>query len=98
MKNNNQSIIVSYYLVLGMIVMISLVNTIYQGSLRVTFGKKVAVLEQQQQILLLQEKQLEEKISTKLSLATVESSLNQDLYQPIKPNFIIKTPSTVALK
>lgn len=95
---NSKSIILSYYLVLGMLVLISVVNTIYQGSLRVAYGKKVAHLENKKTILTLDEKNLEQQLSSKLSLAYLEDSLDTDQYQTIKPSLVIETQNTVALR
>lgn len=98
MKISLKSIILGYYLLLGSLVLFGVVNTIYQGSLKVTHGQKVRQLENQVAQLSFEQKQLDQQISAKLSLVYLDDSLNTQDFYSISPALVIKQQNTVALK
>jgi flagellar basal body-associated protein FliL len=97
-KINTKSLIISYYLLLVTIVAGFAVNTIYQGSLRVAHGNRLAQLEQQKKELELQESQLSQKISQELSLIEINNTLDENKYQPIQISLAIQSHNKVALR
>lgn len=60
-----------YYLTLAILLAVSIVQTVYEGSLHITYGRKVANLEIQKKDLIARQAQLQNSLAQEVSLASI---------------------------
>ncbi len=76
-----------YYTLLAIILAASVVQTVYEGSRHIAYGRKMATLETQKKALISQQAQLQNQLAQEVSLASVTNFTKNEgfiaVHQPV---------------
>lgn len=90
-----QKTITIYYIVLVTLVGVSVLQTVFEGSLHVAHGKKISMLTQKQQMLKEKRADLQLNLNEEVSLAEVTKFAENNNFQLMTtPSLVIRTSST----
>ncbi len=94
----HHKLITSYYIIGALLLGAQVLYTVFQGSLMVNYGQKVAHLEQQKATHLHQRQLIQQQLNQTASLLSIQQSSDYTQFHPIAQVVKVTNNTAVALR